>query len=685
MPTDNAGFRGDIHALRVLAVFGVVLFHLAPAFVPGGFIGVDVFLVLAGYFATVSALKRIESGASFDYWQTLFSRVMRVTPAALAVIAAVVVGIVAFANPQHWEQFFTETTAASLHYENWLLAENSVDYWAVSNVRSPVQHFWYLSLLMQFYVVWPLLLRAFTWVANRVSAFQLRSVLAISTGALALVSFIFGVSVTYSPEGGYQAYFMTHTRGWELLVGALLALLPAGFRVTNWVKWTSFLSWAVLAFSMLFFSFDVVFLSGELIYPGWVALLPVAATALIVVSDMSSVNWYTKLVSLPPLRFLGDISFTLYLWHLPLIVLLLPWFSAAAAEGSLIVRLSKVVLLVLALGLAALTHRFVEKPGAFQLRALIICVFITGLLVAACQYAKVYVNQRAAASLTQLTRLIESDTACLGAEAMFAEQPCSNPELADVYIPENIGDIANYGQDYRDIEAQIWTEQHDRHPKMVSVGVSSPDALRVVLVGDSHAAQWAPHLKEIALRNNWLLDIVVGLNGRNWAAVSLDDTTRAGDVRRLLFSAVDYDVVITTQSRWYDSDAALLADTYSALAAAGRQVLVIADNPRLSDAAYECLVAATNYNELSKCELSREDGLNTVDSQIAAVQLAAAHTAAEKVALVDLTDAYCTAERCPLLIGQVPVYEDDSHLTYWYTATMAKYLEKAVLQALADS
>src|SRR6478752_10251957 len=203
----------------------MVLFHLWPNRVPGGYVGVDVFFVISGFLITSLLLREVDRDGSVSLGQFWARRLRRLLPASYLVLAVSAVGTLLIVPRLVWEQFFGEILGAGLYVENWVLAVNSVDYLAAENTPSPAQHYWTLSAEEQFYLVWPLLVLLGIWLARRMASRGPRSgVFAVLT--VAVVASL-GYSLWVSATNPSWAYFVTPARAWEFGAGALLAFAPS--------------------------------------------------------------------------------------------------------------------------------------------------------------------------------------------------------------------------------------------------------------------------------------------------------------------------------------------------------------------------------------------------------------------------------------------------------------------------
>lgn len=323
--------RADIQGLRGIAVLAVVLFHISHSALPGGFAGVDIFFVISGYLITQILLRDMEAGAFRlrDFYQR---RVRRLFPALFTVLAFTLVAGLAILPPKLlselvYSQFFT-----TLFLSNFAFARLA-DYFDASASLKPLLHTWSLGVEEQFYLVFPLLLLALRRFARRF----LWPILA----ALALLSLIAAQMAT-RPEA---TFYLPTTRAFELLIGALTVWAQG--RLTLGEKARRLLSLSGVALLLA----SLIGLNDSLPFPGLWALPPCLGAALLL---LTSDGWGNKLISAPPLVWTGDISYSLYLWHWPLLVFVRvvlgeAWWIALAA-------------VIAAFVFAALSRRYIERP-----------------------------------------------------------------------------------------------------------------------------------------------------------------------------------------------------------------------------------------------------------------------------------------------------------------------------------
>jgi peptidoglycan/LPS O-acetylase OafA/YrhL len=353
-------FRPDVEGLRAVAVLLVVLGHLAVPGFRGGFFGVDVFFVVSGYLITSLlaaeyARKAEDRGGrgSISIPGFYARRARRILPAALTVVAAVVVAGGALLNELRVAQIRHDAVWAVLFASNVNFMRQATDYFAQGLVdTSPFQHYWSLAVEEQFYLVWPALFLlvarlAFVGGPRRWRARVAATVCAVGAASLAW-------SVVATERGPRGAYFSTFTRAWELALGALL-----GIATTSATRLPRLLAGAASAagVALLVASFAVI--GAATPYPGAAALLPTIAAALLILAGITDrTPLPSRVLCLPPLRFLGRISYSVYLWHWPLIV-----FAAALYPTWSRTVQVRLLLLVLTLAVATLSFYAVEQPG----------------------------------------------------------------------------------------------------------------------------------------------------------------------------------------------------------------------------------------------------------------------------------------------------------------------------------
>lgn len=359
MRPQGSAYRADIDGLRACAVVPVVLFHAFPDRMPGGFIGVDVFFVISGFLIT-SIIAARQEGAGFSLRDFYAARVRRIFPALILVLVASLAAGGVLMSTRAFAELGRHTIGAVLFAAN-IVFWRGVDYFGPVAIEQPLLHLWSLGVEEQFYLVWPVILIAawrFRWPRVRIAA------------ALALVSF--GYCLWVSANDPAAAFYLPFGRAWELMLGALLALVRPVM--------PSRVGHAASIIGLALLGAGVLLIAEGQPYPGWRALVPCGAAALLIAAGPRAlVNRH--LLSLHLLVGIGLISYPLYLWHWPLLS-----FATIADFGDLPSERARAVLVIAAFALAAATYLAVERPAAvrrhltpYRLAALMALVGVAGI------------------------------------------------------------------------------------------------------------------------------------------------------------------------------------------------------------------------------------------------------------------------------------------------------------------
>ncbi len=336
----SAGFRPDIEGMRGIAVLLVVLFHAGPFGVTGGFIGVDLFFVLSGFLITGLLLREGERTRRIDLRAFYARRIRRLLPAGAIVLTFTLLAAPFAVAPLDLDGVAKDGAAAALSVANLRFALES-GYFARIGDPSPFLHFWSLSVEEQFYLLWPLLVAVVVRVARP------RLPLAVLLAAITAASFAACVALTaISPD---WAFYLLPTRAWQLGLGGLLAILLREGSLGGPVR--GGLAWVGLAALLA----SAVLIGPEMAWPGALALIPSLAGVALIAGGQAA-RGPGRLLAIPPLRFFGRISYALYLWHWPLLIL------PATAIGAPLSVEARLLLVALAIALATISTLLIEEP-----------------------------------------------------------------------------------------------------------------------------------------------------------------------------------------------------------------------------------------------------------------------------------------------------------------------------------
>ena len=658
--------RGDIQALRALAVTAVVMFHVWPHAVTGGYVGVDVFFVISGYLITSQLVRRREKGTLKlgAFWA---ARARRLLPAALLVLLASTALTLLFAPQSLVTQYLRSIVGSTLYVENWFLASDAVDYLAAENAPPIAQHYWSLSVEEQFYILWPLLIIVATTAAltRRFGRRALIIVLATVTAASLMLSI---VSTFVAPS---FAYFATPVRMWEFGFGALIAVLPALALTRAWRSALWVLGWMGLLYSVFLFTSDTVF-------PGYAAMLPVTATAVLIWIGPEPPFRLAAVQNWRLFQWVGDNSYGIYLWHWPLIVI------APAVVGRDLELWQNILLVALTCVLAVLSRRFVEDPLRFgrlvtvRPRTILIGTAAAMIVVvAAAGLPAISIAASAQAQAAEAKKELLDPASCRGANTLL------NPDCAATREQITQGDqlIPARAGLYDDTDGAFECYASDAAPiEPCHIGSDAPDAVRIALTGDSHAAMLVPALRDVAEERNWSIDVYVG-RGCVW---STDPDPACADRQ----AAVDedlmgngYEAVIVTAWNQIEASAETrreradqFAERWQEAADAGIRVIPVLDNPAVPQSSADCLESAEEFS-FETCSFPAADHL--LEDPLALAAESAGATP------VDLRQAFCDDEGvCAVVAGGVIVYRDLHHITATFSHSLAPYLADEIATIL---
>lgn len=676
-------FRADIQGLRALAVGVVVIYHFWPKVLPGGFIGVDVFFVISGFLITSHLLTKPPRRIR-DIGQFWMRRVKRLLPASFLVILVSLLGVWLLAPETLWQDWGLQAIASTFYFQNWFLATSKVDYLAEADAPSPFQHFWSLSTEEQFYLVWPILIGLLVLLAIRWGR-KTRPV------ALTGIAFIFAVSLGYSvydtaADPGV-AYFSTFTRGWEFAAGALVAAFGAGAHAPKSDVLSAIAAWVGLgAIALSALTFD-----GDMAFPGALALLPVSGTSLLLLAHSTHSKSPQSLLGNKTVRFLGDNSYAIYLWHWPLLILV-PY---AVADFGILDQLSTLALTVV---LSVLTQKLVETRFRKLMDTSRIVSAPRFLLVGSAALAIVaggfYVKSgqivEESMDITASVQIVENQLGenCVGPLAL-TESCTSGVGIAESFktlAPEPVAAKSDKPRVYAD---DCFSDLPDNFSTKPVCSYGDGD-FKVALVGNSHAGQWFPALEPIAERNDWSLDTYLisrcAVNGERQNLDSEDRINGCADYESWVtekFKAEEYDMILTSSRQSlslegleYDESTKpsekSYASTLDSWLDTGAEVVVIADTAfpgATIGSVPDCV--AENPAQLSKCS-GPESRWLPVDP----LTDAAESSGNDRLHVVDMNDYLCFEGTCHGVIGGLLAYWDHSHLTNTYAASLSSMFEQ---------
>jgi peptidoglycan/LPS O-acetylase OafA/YrhL len=691
--------RGDIQGLRAVAVLVVIAAHAGVPFLPGGFIGVDVFYVVSGYLIAGLLYREVMVTGSISIGAFWGRRARRILPAATLVTIATVGASLIWLSLLDARQVVVDSLWATAFAANIHFAAIGTDYFAHGQPPSPLQHYWSLAVEEQFYVAWPLILLFCLLVARVVRRRPVlqnverlpRATVVTVLVAISLASFAWSIHQTVASPT--TAYFSTFTRAWELGVGTLMALVaPSAVRQLS--RRSLELVAGVGAFAV---AGSCVVISDRTPFPGIAAALPVAGTALLLLAGSASTSTLVgKLLRLRPMRTIGDWSYSLYLWHWPLLII-----PAEALHRGLS-PLERLLAVATAFVFSGLSYTFVESPfrigrPAHRLhrsRALLLYPVSALLVVATTAGAWAWTGYRGGEhGHTPAIAADSGDLQASGEDHTLALVRASVTAARDkMSIPSNLTpNLLNLRNSVANVGACDYT--HNVR-KLCQAG--DPNGTRtLVVIGDSHARAWIPAFDRISQVGRWQAYYLVmpqctAAHVEIASTESDDPFTDCSEFQTWVIQQVQAlhpDLVVVASSPPVNGvfvngkrvtsvagiTPALRAgydDLFFQLAEYADQVALIRDVPKSPDDPATCL--GTGSPNLSSCMFT------PVERSTELGNVAVASAEAANIEVVDPTPWLCWQGECPVVIGGTLSYRDTDHITTEYAANLWAELGRAL-------
>ena len=640
-------FRPDVEGLRAVAILLVVCYHAGLPVTPGGYVGVDIFFVLSGYLITGLLKREIDTRGRIRFCAFYARRARRLLPAAASMVVVTLLAARLVYSPQELVALAKDAITTSLYASNLWFAHISTNYLAADATKSPLLHTWSLAVEEQFYLVWPALtLLAYRGIRSRPS----RTRLIFAMGILLLVSLLLCQWLTSMAQP--WAFFSSGSRAWEFAAGGIARILPFSLgdkqpALRKLAFWSG--GAAILVATTRF--------NDTTLFPGWAALLPVTGAVLMLISHSPNADdWHHRLLANGPMQWLGARSYSWYLWHWPVLILT----QAVFPDRSLPLTLG---CLVLSLGLADLSFRWVENPLRFH-----------PLLVRSPAYSL--------AGALLLTLL------CTGLSQWWRHNG-----TVEAHTPTQIP----YTLAMHDVPKKIY----DTRCQLGLLDVKADKCVfgdptastTLVLFGDSHAAQWFPALNALSQRHHWrLISLtksacpVAWVNVRNrqlGRPYTECNEWRRAVVNRILklrpalvvigyyrYVTVDDGGAPVSRTAWIRG----IHHTLSLFSHAGIPIAVMRDSPRPGFNVPDCLARQAQNPWLGlDCDFPRQPALDSVEYRL--IHKATAHLT--RISYIDLSRSICATSQCDPVdpaTGTVE-YRDSHHLTRTFVREITPALD----------
>lgn len=628
-------FRHDINALRAFAVSSVVLYHFQVSLFASGYIGVDIFFVISGFLMTKVICSAVIK-ENFSFINFFFARAKRIIPALLVICLILLVFGWFYLLPIEYRQLSKHIVSSQLFISNIIFSEES-GYFDVASTKKYLLHTWSLSVEWQFYILLPLLLVGLL-------KFKKKLLVPVFFLGLIILSFIYALNVG-APQ---SVYFSLLSRSWEMLLGGLVYFIPsftAQSQQKNWYKVTNLLLAGLLV--------SVIAIGSQPVWPNFWALIPVLITAILI-----WMNSDLKVFKCRPINFLGEISYSLYLWHWPIVVFILTFYQTLTPLNTLIGIIASLIL-------AFLSYKYVESPVRsikLSVKSFFVSLLAIGMLCLASLY--VYKTNGVPSKLRWPEAVYQADLEFINREPRKSE--C----LTTVGINSN---HCIYGNN-----------------KNISL----------VIFGDSHASAVVTAVKEIMPANQSLLFIAkAGCPSLITGDIRKDD---GGDCKQFVEQQLNYikstypAVPVLIIARWpyyylgkvseigseitgvdYDELSINFTNSFSATwceIAEERNVFALSPLPEYW-ANIPKVIAQSIWNEdvihnIPKSVFTQRSdfitqGLKSVESICG-------------ISLVNASEALCNETECKIHKDNRPLYYDDNHLSEWGNKLLIPVLSKAL-------
>ncbi len=690
--------RADIEGLRAVAVLAVLLFHAGVPGLAGGYVGVDVFFVVSGFLITSLLVTEKESSGTISLSSFYARRVRRLLPVSAVVAISTLIASWVWLEPLRIRSVANDVLAVATFSSNFVFASRGADYLQSTLPPSPLQHYWSLAVEEQFYVVWPVLIALICLGATATSRINVRARIGLLSAGVGVASFVLCMRMMDSSQP--WAFFSPHTRAFELAAGAFIAVVP--MMTMKWVRTASAIAaWCGLIGIIV----TVIQFDERTRFPGPWALAPVLATVL-VLRGGNARSWApVLLLRLPPFQWLGSRSYSAYLWHWPILIVV-----AAAINRELSV-VDGLVCTAIALGLSEFSFRFIENPVRhnIRLRGLRAAALATAIIAVVAGAGVIARNNPPAIAVgpdATTPTVIGDTTLPSGLTATTTTLVPTAPNLPSRGEPvQAIVEAASMTGLPGNLTPGLQRALSDMpiiynnnchagfsavRPKNCVFGNETSPVV-VGLYGDSHAAQWFPAFEKVAIKRNWKLitytkrgcppaeiptfSSVLGKVYKEcapWRRNVLDQMVTDGV--QVVFVA-QFERLLSASTRkpmWQKEWREGLQGTVTELESRGIKPVLMEDTPYPGQDVPTCL--SRSYTNIQQCSpsvsVAYRDDMNEM--------LVDFDRAGQQVLWV--RNWFCITTSCPTVVGNVLVYRDDNHMTVSFASLIAPLLDAATFE-----
>lgn len=707
-------FRPDIEGLRGFTLLAILGYHAAVPGLGGGFVGPDVFFIISGFVITGALWRELSDSGTIGMRRFFGARARRLLPVSVTVGIFIMIGAAVLLPPLQAKTAETDGIASSLYVGNYWFILRGVDYFATRVPPSPFEHYWTLGVEEQFYLLWPPVIIGLAWLIRHTRQRAKADTAPSKRPYIVLFSLITVVSFAISYVASYVApavaYFSLPTRAWELSVGGILALTANQWRrlprpVAAMIGWSG-LATLLLACNL--------FNSG-MPYPGSAALVPLVGTVLVIGAGCAiPTQGCGRILGWAPMRAIGRVSYSWYLWHWPILVF------APLVVGQSLGLTGRLVAVAVSGGLGWLTLRYLENPLRYAAslrrspgRSLALGGAFTAIGAAAGLVLLTAIPTPAGRG-APATPLTVTGTIVTGGSSMAAYDFALRQTFAQVQaavaasvdlksVPSNLqpplASAAAEKQGEFLFNGCLRSPFESGQPECAMGDTGS--ATTVALVGDSHAAMWTPAFRQTATDRHWRLELLakgacplLDLPITNPLSRLAELFQHCAQWRAQMVSRLEAErprLIVLSLWRGYGSAEALtgyqsydpvwidrMTRLVERLQATGAKVLVLGPIPAPGFVVPICL--SGYLDDVQACTPQRSAAVNKsgIAAEAAAVEAGGGQ-------YVDTTDLFCSAERCPVIVGNTLVYLDENHMSLEYARALAPAVAALTDLALAHN
>jgi len=649
-------FRPEIEGLRVVAALLVAVYHIWFNRVSGG---VDVFFVISGFLITTSIISTINRTGEFRFLPYVTKLIKRLLPSVLFILAVVLI-LSSFLLPQSiLEKTVREVVASMFFYQNWQLAISSTDYLDASQMKSPVEHFWALSIQGQFYMIWFVLFSFILWMVKKYTIQNAKPMINTILGVLFVTSLSYSIYLTEVNQP--WAYFITMTRVWEFALGSLLCINLSSIHIPKWMA--TLMGWLGLIGLVL----TGILFNVSQMFPGYIALWPMTCALFIVLSGTRDTTFGIKrFLGSKPMVKLGGIAFGIYLWHW--VLLEFYRYNVQQTPG----MLTGTLIILSSILLSYLMTEFIEKPirsakvdrSAFKKLGVMISINI--LLIGSLFGLKYFEEQELKNGVSASD--YPGAMAVKNSEKTPEHDPF--PSYANVFddLPLVHTDGTNQVLSKSDIKVGEYGETKDY-------------VATIALVGSSHSEQWFGAIHEAAKGEKYRI-LNITRSGTRFSTGYEDDTLKGiwnQNVLKYLKDA-DVDLIIshvTAANSTKDKIHQQMVDQMQYVKDEyGIDGLALRDNPRYSFNVLESLETSSIKETTKKmnAEVNQRDEAYWKNFE----------QTNKSLYKLDLTDYFRVDGEFRPVIGNVVIYRDISHMTNSYAESFGPVFKQKLNEVVTD-